>query len=75
MAARIFYPRSQLPTSLEVVVAAGVVTIKIGQINAWAHPTQDPEDAIIHTPVIHKRNAARPVRQIWANNRPLTVAL
>ena len=47
----------------EAVVTGGVRTEVIGQVAPWSSGSQDPKDAIEHTPVFHPRHAARLVRK------------
>ena len=57
----------------EAVVAGGVRTEVIGQVAPWCSRSQDPEDAIEDTPVVHPWHAARLVRQHRLDGRPFMV--
>src|SRR5262245_47432714 len=57
----------------EAVVASGVRTEVIRQVAPWCSRTQDPEDAIENTPVVHPWHATRLIRQHRSDGCPFVV--
>src|SRR4051812_34465480 len=57
----------------ETVVAGRVGTEVVRQVAPWRPGTQDPENAIEDTTVVHSWHTARLIRQHRLNGRPLVV--
>src|SRR6516164_285401 len=66
-------PDAGLPPPTEAVVASGVRTKRLGQITPGSPESQDPENAVEDTSVVHPRNAARLVRQHWLDCGPFII--
>jgi hypothetical protein len=57
----------------EAVVASGIRTERLRQVAPWGPRSQDPEDAIEDTAVIHPWNTTRLIRQERLDGRPLKI--
>lgn len=66
-------PDASPPPANEAVVASGRRTEVIRQVAPWCSGSQDPEDAIKDTPVVHPRHATRLVRQHRFDGGPFMV--
>src|SRR5262245_29883774 len=68
-----FAPDARPPPANEAIVAGGVRTEVVWQIAPRCPRSQDPEDAIEDTTVIHPRHAAGLVGQHRLNSSPFVV--
>jgi hypothetical protein len=66
-------PHAGPPPANEAVVASGIGTERIRQIAPWCSGSQDPENAIENTTVIHPRNSTRLVGQHRLDRGPFIV--
>src|SRR5262249_13571224 len=66
-------PDARPPPADEAIVAGGVRTEVVWQIAPRCPRSQDPEDAIEDTTVIHPRHATRLVRQHRLDGSPFVV--
>ncbi|SCB56097.1 hypothetical protein GA0061098_10744 [Bradyrhizobium shewense] len=66
-------PNTSPPPPNEPVVASRVRTKRLGQIAPRRSGSQDPENAIEDTSVVHLRNATRLVRQHRLDGGPFMV--
>src|SRR5215475_8880466 len=69
-----FGPDARLPPANEAIVTSGVRAEVVRQVAPWRPRSQDPEDAIEDTTVIHAWHAARLVRQHRLDGSPLIVS-
>src|ERR1700747_898585 len=66
-------PYANPPPSNKAIVAGGVRTKVDWQVPPRRARSQDPEDAVENTPIIHSRHAARLIRQHRLNGRPFII--
>jgi len=66
-------PDARPPPANEAIVASSVRTEVVRQVAPRRSRSQDPEDAIEDTTVVHPWHAARLVRQHRLDGRPLIV--
>jgi hypothetical protein len=66
-------PDARSPPANETIVTSGLRAEVVRQVAPWRARSQDPEDAIEDTTVIHAWHAARLVRQHRLDGSPLIV--
>src|SRR5262249_48193558 len=66
-------PYARSTPANEAVVASGVGTEVVCQITPWCTGSQDPENAVENTTIVHPRNATRLVRQHRLDCSPFMV--
>jgi hypothetical protein len=66
-------PDTSTPPANETIVAGGIGAEADGQVAPWRARSQDPEDAIENTTIIHPGHAARLARQHQPDGRPLMI--